>query len=116
MRTSVLSKAVMLECAQSWVTAALSLLSVRSSSCNVRACSNTRNMYLPQKNEGVPVLKACIRLLRLIFTTATGIPEFQRQVSTPNVPKFSAALISLAEKHEDIELKVRSEPLDPGSL
>ncbi|KAI0743285.1 rRNA processing/ribosome biogenesis-domain-containing protein [Irpex lacteus] len=87
LRTSVLSRAIMLECAQSWVTASLSFIS---------------------RNESVPVLKACIRLLRYIFTAATGIPEFQRQVSTPNVPKFSSALLTIIEKHDDVELQVLS--------
>jgi hypothetical protein len=35
-----------------------------------------------------------------------GTPEFQRQVVTPNVPKSTAVLIGLAEKHYDAELKV----------
>lgn len=61
-----------------------------------------------QKNENVPTLKAAVRLLRTIFTNAVKIPEFQRQVSTPNVPKFSAALIVLVEKHQDEEMKVRT--------
>ncbi|KAI0346803.1 hypothetical protein BDW22DRAFT_1386488 [Trametopsis cervina] len=84
LRTSVLSQILMLECAQSWVTAGLSFI---------------------LKNETVPVLKASIRLLRYIFTTATGVPEFQRQVSTPNVPKFSSALMSITEKRDDVELQ-----------
>ncbi|PSS35412.1 hypothetical protein PHLCEN_2v1567 [Hermanssonia centrifuga] len=47
-----------------------------------------------------------IRLLRYVFTNATDVPEFQRQVSTPNVPKFSLALINLADKHEDQDVKL----------
>jgi hypothetical protein len=42
----------------------------------------------------------------VIFSAATDVPEFQRQVATPNVSKFTAALIPLAEKHIDTELKV----------
>jgi len=34
------------------------------------------------------------------------VPEFQRQVATPNVQKFTTALIGLAEKHVDLEFKV----------
>ena len=52
------------------------------------------------------MLKAAVRLLRTVFTGATDTPEFQRQISTPNVPKFSAALLTLAEKHEKEEMKV----------
>ncbi|KAI0700754.1 rRNA processing/ribosome biogenesis-domain-containing protein [Cytidiella melzeri] len=87
LRTSTLSRAIMLDCAQSWVTASLSLTA---------------------KNESLPVLKACIRLLRYILTAASGIPEFQRQVTTPNVPKFSSALVSIVGKHDDTELQILS--------
>ncbi|KAK7470430.1 hypothetical protein VKT23_001856 [Stygiomarasmius scandens] len=59
-----------------------------------------------KKKEPVPVIKAAVILCRTIFTGATDIPEFQRQVSTPNVPKFTAALISLLEKEPDVESKV----------
>ncbi|KAF7352611.1 Pre-rRNA-processing protein rix1 [Mycena venus] len=83
-KTSVLSKSTMIECAQSWIGIALPILS---------------------KKECLPILCACVRLLRVIFSAATDTPEFQRQVATPNVAKFTAALIPLAEKHVDIELK-----------
>ena len=59
-----------------------------------------------QKNDSTPTLKASIRLLRFIFAEASNFPEFQRQVATPNVPKFSQALVSLAEKNDDEELQV----------
>jgi hypothetical protein len=42
----------------------------------------------------------------VIFSAAADVPEFQRQVATPNVLKFTTALIPLAEKHVDTELKV----------
>ncbi|KAJ6515674.1 rRNA processing/ribosome biogenesis-domain-containing protein [Mycena sanguinolenta] len=84
-KTSVLSKSTMIECAQSWIGVALPILS---------------------KKEPLPIISAAVRLLRLIFSAATDVPEFQRQVSTPNVSKFTAALIPLAEKHVDTELKV----------
>jgi len=58
-----------------------------------------------KKNEPTPTLKASIRLLRLIFMTSMGA-EFQRQVVVPNLPKFAAAIVGLAEKHHDEELKV----------
>jgi hypothetical protein len=35
-----------------------------------------------------------------------GTPEFQRQVVTPNVPKFTTAIMGLVEKHHDEELQV----------
>lgn len=47
-----------------------------------------------------------MRLLNHIFSTATDVPEFQRQLATPNVPKYSLALIALADKQEDREVKV----------
>lgn len=60
-----------------------------------------------KKAEAKPTLKASVRLIRCIFTGATDVPEFQRQLATPNVPKFSLALISLCEKYPDSELKVK---------
>ncbi|KAH9939977.1 rRNA processing/ribosome biogenesis-domain-containing protein [Amylocystis lapponica] len=84
-QTAVCSRALMMECAQSWVGVALPLLS---------------------KNEPLPTVKAAVRLLRHVFSTATNVPEFQRQVCTPNVPKFSLALIAMAEKQTDVELKL----------
>lgn len=59
-----------------------------------------------KRNEPIPTLKAAVRLLRTIFTTALDITEFQRQVSTPNVLKFTTAIIELAENHGDTDLKV----------
>lgn len=63
-------------------------------------------VLLLKRNETPPTWKACIRLLVFIFTSTIGIPEFQRQLATPNVPKLSAALLSLAEKNEDHEIRV----------
>lgn len=60
----------------------------------------------PKKNESMPCLKSSIRLVRYIFSNAGDVPEFQRQVVTPNVTKFSQALLSLVEKVEDEDLKV----------
>jgi len=51
-------------------------------------------------------LKAALRLLGVIFTAATDISEFQRQVSVPNVVKFTTAALHLAENQSEIELKV----------
>lgn len=53
-----------------------------------------------------------MRLLNHIFSTATDVPEFQRQLVIPNVPKFSLVLIALADKHGDRDVKVRSEIAD----
>ncbi|KAH7930701.1 hypothetical protein BV22DRAFT_1000146 [Leucogyrophana mollusca] len=86
-RTSALSKPTLIECAQTWVGVALPLLS---------------------KSEPVPTLKAAIRYLLHVFGAALEVPEFQRHLATPNVPKFSLALISLVEKQSDLELKVLS--------
>ncbi|EGO02144.1 hypothetical protein SERLA73DRAFT_120785 [Serpula lacrymans var. lacrymans S7.3] len=83
-KTSLLSKFTMVECSQTWLGVALPLLS---------------------KNEPLPILKASIRFLHHVFSATTDVPEFQRQVVTPNIPKFSLALISLAEKQHDLELK-----------
>jgi hypothetical protein len=60
-----------------------------------------------KKAEPVPTLKAAIRLLSQIFTMAKDLPEFQRQVATPNVPKFSLVLVGLVQNQTDQELKVR---------
>ncbi|KAI0650589.1 rRNA processing/ribosome biogenesis-domain-containing protein [Trametes meyenii] len=83
-QTAVYSKAVMLECAQSWVAAAMSLL----------------------VNQPAPTTKSAIRLLRLIFSNAIDVPEFQRQICLPHVPKFGNALIAIAEKEANTEVKI----------
>ncbi|KAF7301847.1 RIX1 domain-containing protein [Mycena indigotica] len=84
-KSSLLSQAMMIECAQGWIGIALPLLA---------------------KKEATPVLSAAIHLLGLIFSSATNMHEFQRQVSTPNVLKFTTALISLGESHPDTELRI----------
>ncbi len=73
-------------------------------------------MYLPipsspgshnaKKQVPLPTLKAATRLLTHIFSVARDTPEFQRQIASPNVPKFSLALIAIAEDHPIRELKV----------
>ncbi|KAI0004959.1 rRNA processing/ribosome biogenesis-domain-containing protein [Russula compacta] len=83
--TSLLSRELMLEHARGWVSAALHLFS---------------------KQEPLPTLKAAIRLLTHIFSVVTDTPEFQRQIASPNVPKFSLALIIVAEGHPSRELKL----------
>ncbi|KAF8514880.1 rRNA processing/ribosome biogenesis-domain-containing protein [Hysterangium stoloniferum] len=84
LQTSILSKNVMVEAAQNWIAVALPIVS---------------------RNEAPPTYKACIRLIEHIFTEAISMPQFQRQLVTPNVPKFSAALLDLAEKSEDAEIR-----------
>lgn len=59
-----------------------------------------------KRNEPLPTIKAAVRLLRVIFSTAISIPEFHRQVSLPHIIKFTGALIPLADSYPDIELKV----------
>ncbi|KAF7355498.1 Pre-rRNA-processing protein rix1 [Mycena sanguinolenta] len=100
-KTSVLSKSTMIECAQSWIGVALPVLSVRE----FIAMSAPTSSFPTKKKEPLPIMSASVRLLRVIFSAATDVPEFQRQVSTPNVSKFTAALIPLAEKHADTELQ-----------
>lgn len=83
-RTSSLSKSLMAEFAQSWAGLALSILT---------------------KSEPLPLLKASIRYLRHVLSAATDVPELQRQLATPTVPKFGQALASIVEKAADYELK-----------
>ncbi|KIK44256.1 hypothetical protein CY34DRAFT_802866 [Suillus luteus UH-Slu-Lm8-n1] len=83
-RTSTLSKSTMTEFAQSWAGLALSILT---------------------KPEPLPLLNASIRYLRHVLSAAIDVPELQRQLATPTVPKFSQALVSIVEKAADYELK-----------
>ncbi|KAI9448089.1 hypothetical protein H4582DRAFT_2107490 [Lactarius indigo] len=89
---ALFSRALMLENARNWVGAALPLFS--------------------RKEEPVPTLKAVTRLLTYIFSVAIDIPEFQRQIAYPNVPKFSLALTIVAEDHPSRELR-RWSPFTP---
>ncbi|KAH9179758.1 hypothetical protein EDB89DRAFT_1841888 [Lactarius sanguifluus] len=83
---ALFSRALMLENARNWVGAALPLFS--------------------RKEEPVPTLKAVTRLLTYIFSVAIDTPEFQRQIASPNVPKFSLALTIVAEDHPSRELRL----------
>ncbi|KAH9850732.1 rRNA processing/ribosome biogenesis-domain-containing protein [Lenzites betulinus] len=83
-QTAVFSRSIMLECAQSWVASAMPLLA----------------------NQPIPTTKAAIRLLRLVFSNAMDVPEFQRQLCVPNVPKFGNALIAVAEGQSNLEIKL----------
>ncbi|TFK28886.1 hypothetical protein FA15DRAFT_753263 [Coprinopsis marcescibilis] len=83
-KSSLLSKNLMIDSASSWLPLVLPLLS---------------------RNEGTNTTKAAIRLLVTIFTAAVDMPEFQRQISLPNIAKFTAALASIASTHPDFALK-----------
>ncbi|KAF8338919.1 uncharacterized protein EI90DRAFT_2429854 [Cantharellus anzutake] len=75
-RVASLSSEVLTENAKSWISSALPALS---------------------RDEPPPVHIEAMRLLHLIFTSALDMPEFHRQVVTPNLQKFSIALLQLAE-------------------
>ena len=96
----------MVETAQSYLGVALPLLSVRV--MIQLSYHNTIILFTVsiKRKERTPTLKAAVRLLRTIFTTALNVTEFQRHVSTPNVLKFTTALTALAENHGDTDLKV----------
>ncbi|KAI9466959.1 hypothetical protein BJY52DRAFT_1141931 [Lactarius psammicola] len=83
---ALFSRALMLENARNWVGTALPLFS--------------------RKEEPVPTLKAVTRLLTYIFSVAIDTPEFQRQIASPNVSKFSLALTIAAEVHPSRELRL----------
>ncbi|GJJ07200.1 hypothetical protein Clacol_001400 [Clathrus columnatus] len=84
LQTGILNKDILKECSQNWISICLPLLS---------------------RNEDIPNLKASIRLLNYIFFVTHDISEFQRQLATPNVPKYSTALLNLAERTEVLELQ-----------
>ncbi|PFH51374.1 hypothetical protein AMATHDRAFT_3040 [Amanita thiersii Skay4041] len=84
-QTSQYSKTIMVDYAQGWLSVALPLLS---------------------KNEPIPVLKAAVRLLCTVFNSAMDVAEFQRQVSIPNVPKMTIAVVALIEKHANLRFRV----------
>ena len=64
------------------------------------------DLTVRKKQEPVPTLKAAMRLLTHVFSVAIDTPEFQRQVASPNIPKFGLALIVVIEDHPSRELKV----------
>ncbi|KZO98064.1 hypothetical protein CALVIDRAFT_554136 [Calocera viscosa TUFC12733] len=85
-RTAECSKDVMVNSAAGWVGNVLPIL---------------------QKAEPVHTQSAAVSLLDLIFSKATDMPEFARQVCTPTVPKFSLALIALCDGDKaPLDLKV----------
>ncbi|KAF9247388.1 rRNA processing/ribosome biogenesis-domain-containing protein [Melanogaster broomeanus] len=83
-RTSILSRSLLIDNAQSWIGIVLPLLS---------------------KLEPISTLKASMRYARLVLGVAVNHPEFQRQVASPAVPKVSSALLTIAEKHSDLNIK-----------
>ncbi|KAF8557047.1 hypothetical protein OG21DRAFT_1505880 [Imleria badia] len=86
-RMSCLSKSLLVENAQSWVGIIFPSLS---------------------KPEPVPILRASMRYLTLVLCAAGHNLEFQRQVAIPIVPKVSSALLTIAEKHNDRDIKTSS--------
>lgn len=56
-------------------------------------------------------MKAALRLLRVIFTTATELSEFQRQVTVPSVVKFTQAVLAFSENQTDTDMKVKSQDI-----
>jgi hypothetical protein len=60
-----------------------------------------------QRPEPMPVIKAAARLIQHIFLEAVSLPEFQRQIAAPNVPKYSASIIQLGEKMGNEALNVK---------
>ncbi|KAH0839963.1 rRNA processing/ribosome biogenesis-domain-containing protein [Lanmaoa asiatica] len=86
-RMSCLSKSLLIDNAQSWVGIVFSSLS---------------------KPEPVPILRAATRYLSLVLCAAGHNLEFQRQVAIPIVPKVSSALLTIAEKHNDRDIKILS--------
>lgn len=104
LRTAMLSRDIMNECAHAWITVMLPMLFVRPRFVVILADSHKPSL---QKNETPPCVKACIRLMRFIFSNSVGHAEFQRQVALPNIVKFSQALIEIIGKYESEKLKVR---------
>ena len=49
-------------------------------------------------------------LLAKVFEATAGNAEFRRQVATPNVPRFAALLVVLAEKSLDEGVQVCYSP------
>lgn len=52
-------------------------------------------------------------LLVGVFEATAGNAEFRRQIATPNVPRFAASLVVLAEKSSDEAVKVWLFPTPP---
>ncbi|TDL29691.1 hypothetical protein BD410DRAFT_758724 [Rickenella mellea] len=80
-----LRREFLMEGAQGWITAALPMLS---------------------RVERLAVWTAAIKLLAFIFVSTLGVPEFQRQLAIPNIPKFSLAIVTLVQKNNDQDLKI----------
>ncbi|KAF9491359.1 hypothetical protein BDN71DRAFT_1490338 [Pleurotus eryngii] len=83
-KTSQCSRSLMIDSAANWLASSMSFV---------------------VKTECVPVAKAAIRLAVHILMVCADVPEFQRQISTPNVAKFTSSLINRTEKSTSIELK-----------
>lgn len=103
LETSRHSRSFLLGSAQSWIAVVLPMLSVSK----LRLRDVYSLIFFLKRIESLAVWRAATKLLCFVFTSTTDLSEFQRQTATPNVPKFSSALISLVEKQSDDELKVR---------
>ncbi|KAL5527690.1 hypothetical protein ACEPAG_6491 [Sanghuangporus baumii] len=92
-----------------WAGITLALLTSRlSRSILISNAQNWVSVVLPTlfRNESLAIWNVSIRLIAFIFTSTVNLAEFQRHVVTPNIPKFSTALLSLSEKQSEEELKV----------
>lgn len=99
-QTSLHSREIMVDNAQGWISVALPIISVRE-----HVLHGIRTHRL-QRSEAVASQSAAIRLLCYICAKARESRDFQRQVVFPIVPKFSAAMVALAESSLDTHLKV----------
>lgn len=102
-RTSFYSKEIMIEYGHSWIGVAIPILTVCMSSVMQYELLMRPSL---KKQDVTPILKAATNLCRIIFTAAIDVPEFQRQVSIPNVAKFSAVLLALLETETSLDSKV----------
>jgi hypothetical protein len=105
LKTAQLSKTVLTESAQVWLSASLPMLAVSTS---FSLDHRFRVLMDLQRNDPAASHKAAARLTYHIFLVATDMPEFQRQVATPNVPKFTQALVQLLDAGVDAEGTVRA--------
>jgi hypothetical protein len=100
--TSLHSKDIMVDQAQSWLAIALPIISV-----SFLFHFPTLAHFFFQRREAAPCQSAAIRLLCYVCAKAREMRDFQRQVVLPIVPKFSAAMIALTEASTDNHFKVR---------
>ena len=78
------------------------LVGLLDTACHIYSLPIARS----QKPEPAPILKISMRYVSLVLCVAGHNLEFQRQVAIPIVPKVSSALLTIAEKHNDRDIKV----------